>query len=53
MRDIETIDGELRRLARAWREASHLSYGLGTAHIDEVQGERAETNRLRGWGVIM
>jgi hypothetical protein len=42
MRDIETIDGELRLLARAWRVARHLSGCTpSTAHIDELLDERS------------
>jgi hypothetical protein len=42
MRDIETIDAELRLLARAWRLAWVLSDRIPiTAHIDELLDERA------------
>ena len=45
MRDIETIDGELRLLARAWREARHLSGCTpSTALIDQLLDERAATS---------
>jgi hypothetical protein len=41
MRDIETIDSELRLLVRAWRVARVLSGRLpSTAHIDELLDER-------------
>ena len=42
MRDIETIDGELRLLARAWHLAWVLSDRIPiTAHIDKLLDERA------------
>ena len=42
MRDIETIDAELRRLVRAWRVARLVSDQIpSTAHIDELLDERA------------
>jgi hypothetical protein len=42
MRDIETIDGELRLLARAWRIARVLSDRMpNTALIDQLLDERA------------
>ena len=42
MRDIETIDAELRLLVRAWRVARVLSDRIpSTAHIDELLDERA------------
>ena len=42
MRDIETIDAELRLLARAWRVARVLSDPMpSTAHIDELLDERS------------
>jgi hypothetical protein len=42
MRDIETIDGELRLLVRAWRVARVLSDRMpSTAHIDELLDERS------------
>ena len=40
MRDIETIDGELRLLARAWRVAAEMNC---TAHIDVLLDERSAT----------
>ena len=47
MRDIETIDGELRLLARAWRVAHELCDQMpSTAHIDELLDERATTVAL-------
>ena len=42
MRDIETIDGELRLIVRAWRVARLVSDRIpSTAHIDELLDERA------------
>jgi hypothetical protein len=41
MRDIETIDGELRLLARAWRVAGEMNCTPSTAHIDVLLDERA------------
>jgi hypothetical protein len=42
VRDIETIDAELRLLVRAWRVARVLSDRIpSTAHIDELLDERA------------
>lgn len=39
VRDIETIDGELRLVARAWRVARHMSgCTQSTVHIDDVDG---------------
>jgi hypothetical protein len=35
MRDIATIDGELRLIARAWRVAREFGCTPSTAHIDE------------------
>lgn len=44
MRDIETIDHELRLLARAWRVARELcTYPPSIAHIDELLDERSAT----------
>lgn len=44
MRDIETIDRELRLLARAWRVARELcTYPPSIAHIDELLDERSAT----------
>jgi hypothetical protein len=40
VRDIETIDGELRLVARAWRVARHMGCTPSTAHIDELLDER-------------
>jgi hypothetical protein len=34
MRDIETIDGELRLLAPAWRVAGEMNCTPNTAHIE-------------------
>ena len=42
MRDIETIDDELRLIVRAWRVARVVSDRTpSTAHIDELLDERA------------
>ena len=42
MPDIETIDAELRLLARAWRVARELTGRTqSTAHIDELLEEMA------------
>lgn len=42
MRDIETIDDELRLLFRAWHVARVLSgHTPSTVHIDELLDERA------------
>ena len=42
MRDIETIDGELRLLARVWGVARHMTGRTpSTAHIDDLLDERA------------
>jgi hypothetical protein len=42
VRDIETIDAELRLLARAWRVARELCDRMpSTAHIDELLDERS------------
>ncbi len=42
MRDIETIDGELRLLFRAWHVARVLTRRTpSTVHIDELLDERA------------
>ena len=44
MRDIETIDAELRLLARAWRVARELCDPMpSTAHIDQLLDERSAT----------
>jgi hypothetical protein len=43
MRDIETIDGELRLLARAWRVAAEMNCTPSTAHIDVLLDERSAT----------
>ena len=46
MRDIDTIDCELRLLVRAWRVTRVLSDRLpSTAHIDELLDERAAAER--------
>jgi hypothetical protein len=39
MRDIETIDGELRLLSRAWRLARHMGCTPSTAYIDVLLDE--------------
>jgi hypothetical protein len=39
MRDIETIDGELRLVARAWRVTHHLGYKPSTVLVDELLDE--------------
>jgi hypothetical protein len=42
VRDIETIDAELRLIARAWRVARVVSDRIpSTAQIDELLDERA------------
>ena len=42
VRDIETIDAELRLIVRAWRVARVVSDRIpSTAHIDELLDERA------------
>jgi hypothetical protein len=42
MRDIETIEGELRLVVRAWREARELcDRAPSTAHIDALLDERS------------
>jgi hypothetical protein len=42
VRDIETIDAELRQIVRAWRVARLVSDRMpSTAHIDELLDERA------------
>ena len=42
VRDIETIDAELRLIVRAWRIARVVSERIpSTAHIDELLDERA------------
>jgi hypothetical protein len=46
VRDIETIDAELRLLVRAWRVARVLNDRTpSTAHIDELLVERAKRDR--------
>jgi hypothetical protein len=40
MRSIETIDAELRRLARAWYVAREFGCSPSTARIDAVLDER-------------
>jgi hypothetical protein len=42
VRDIETIDAELRLVVRAWRVARVVSDRIpSTVHIDELLDERA------------
>jgi hypothetical protein len=41
VRDIETIDRELRLVARAWRVAHHMGFRPSTVHIDELLDERS------------
>jgi hypothetical protein len=49
VRDIETIDGELRLLSRAWRVARELCDRMpSTAHIDELLDERSATMTVAG-----
>jgi hypothetical protein len=40
MRDIETIDAELRLVARARRVAREMGCALSMIHIDELLDER-------------
>jgi hypothetical protein len=47
MRDIETIDAELRLVARAWRVARHMSGCTpSTALIDQLLDERAASSAV-------
>jgi len=46
MRDIETIDGELRIAARAWREAREMGSAPFTTLIDLLLDERTATTVL-------
>ena len=50
---LKNIDGELRRLARAWRVARELCDRMpSTAHIDRLLDERAAAllgGALRPW----
>jgi hypothetical protein len=51
VRDIETIDAELRLLAGEWRLARVLSDRIpSTAHIDELLDERAAAQFAVGSG---
>ena len=43
MRDVETIDAELRLVARAWRVAGEMNCTPSTAHIDALLDERLAT----------
>jgi hypothetical protein len=44
MRDVETIDAELRLVVGAWRLARVLNDWIpSTAHIDELLDERSAT----------
>jgi hypothetical protein len=45
--DIETIDSELRLVARAWRVARHMGCTPSTAHMDELLDERSELTGSR------
>jgi hypothetical protein len=50
VRDIETIDAELRLIVRAWRVAPVVSDRLpSTAHIDELLDERAAALEREGF----
>ena len=50
MRDIETIDAELRLIVRAWRVARVVSDRTpSTAHIDELLDERAAALDREGY----
>ena len=47
MRDIATIDGELRLLARAWRETREMTGCTpSTALIDRLHDERAASSAV-------
>jgi hypothetical protein len=46
MRDIETIDGELRMAARAWRAAREMGSAPSTTLIDLLLDERAATTTM-------
>jgi hypothetical protein len=49
MRNIDTIDGELRLLARAWHVARELTGRTpSTAHLDELLDERSATMTVAG-----
>jgi hypothetical protein len=51
VRDMETIDGELRLLFRAWHVARELCDQMpSTAHIDELLDERAAAQFAVGSG---
>jgi hypothetical protein len=51
VRDIETIDGELQLLFRAWHVARVLSGRTpSTVHIDELLDERAAAQFAVGSG---
>jgi hypothetical protein len=47
VRDIETIDRELRLVARALRVARHMGCTPSTVHIDELLDERSELTGSR------
>jgi hypothetical protein len=50
VRDIETIDAELRRLVRAWRVARVLSDRIpSTELIDQLLAERAGALEREGF----
>jgi hypothetical protein len=40
VRDIKTIDAELRLVSRAWRVARDMGCTTSTLHIDELLDER-------------
>jgi hypothetical protein len=49
VRDVETIDGELRLLSRAWRVARVLSEQMpSTELIDQLLDERSNTATTAG-----
>jgi hypothetical protein len=49
MRDLETINAELRLVSRAWRAARHMSSCTPiTAHIDALLDERFVNRAARG-----
>jgi predicted RNase H-like nuclease len=51
VRDLESIDRELRLLARAWRLSRQMNeYRPSTAHIDELLDERCAATARRTIG---
>jgi len=40
MRDLETIDAELRLVSRPWRVARAMNHTASTVHIGELVDER-------------